>query len=67
MDLSLPLQAAAPDTLSQTAQQVVPLQPLLAVLTVALGLSFTVERVLEFINRLPAAGSVGGRHGFVHQ
>ena len=52
MDLSLPLQAAAPDTLSQTAQQVVPLQPLLAVLTVALGLSFTVERVLEFINRL---------------
>ncbi len=52
MDPSLPLQTAAVDTLAKTAQQVVPLKPLLAVLTVALGLSFTVERVLQLINRL---------------
>ncbi|MGH7493423.1 MAG: peptidoglycan recognition protein family protein [bacterium] len=52
MDPSLPLQAAVADTLSKAAQQTVLLKPLLAVLTVALGLSLTVERVLEFVNRL---------------
>ena len=52
MDPSLPLQAAVADTLSKAAQQTVPLKPLLAVLTVALGLSLTVERALEFVNRL---------------
>ncbi len=52
MDPSLPLQAVAADTLAKAAPQTVLLQPLLAVLTVALGLSFTVERALQFVNRL---------------
>jgi hypothetical protein len=52
MDPSLFLQTAAADTLSKAAQQVVPLKPLLAILTLALGLSLTVERVLEFVNRV---------------
>lgn len=44
-------QAAVADT-SSSAGQTVALQPLLAVLTVALGLSFTVERALQLVNRL---------------
>jgi len=52
MDPSLSLQVAAADTLSQVAEPAIPLKPLLAVLTVALGLSFTVERVLQIVNRL---------------